>query len=157
MKVCKECKVEKPLTDYYVHKETSDGHLNKCKECVKQRVNKHRELNIDKIIAYDKKRNMLPHRVVARKNYLKTENGKAARKQALLNYKHNYPLKYAAHVITTNAVRDGKLIKETNCSECNSEYKVEAHHDNYTKPLEVRWLCELCHKEWHRHNKPIYN
>lgn len=157
MKVCKSCKVEKPLIDYYVHKETKDGYLNNCKECVKLRVHKHRLNNIDTVNAYDKKRSMLPHRVKARKEYLKTEQGQVARKKALLNYKNNYPLKYAAHMVTRNAIRDGKLIKQTNCSKCNSDYKIEAHHDDYTKPLEVRWLCELCHKEWHRHNKPIYN
>jgi hypothetical protein len=156
MKVCKECKIKKPLTDYYVHKETSDGYLNKCKECVKQRVHKHRINNTITINEYDKKRNILPHRVEARKNYTKTESGKIARKQALLNYKHNYPLKYAAHVITTNAIRDGNLIKKTSCSKCNSTCKIEGHHNDYTKPLDVTWLCELCHKEWHRHNKAIY-
>jgi hypothetical protein len=156
MKVCRSCNKEKALNEYYTHAQMADGYLNKCKVCVKTRVNLHRGNNLDAVRDYDKKRNLLPHRVEARRNYTKTENGKIARKQALLNYKHNYPLKYAAHVITTNAVRDGKLIKETSCSKCNSTCKIEGHHNDYTKPLDVTWLCELCHKEWHRHNKPIY-
>jgi hypothetical protein len=157
MKVCLECNVNKPLTEYYAHAQMQDGHLNKCKDCVKNRVHKHRKNNLDAVRDYDKKRNLLPHRAIARKNYLNTENGKIARKKALLNYKNNHPLKYAAQVIVGNAIRNGELIRSKNCSECNSDYKIEGHHDDYTKPLQVKWLCELCHKEWHRHNKPIYN
>ena len=32
-KVCRECLIEKELSEYYVHKQMGDGHLNICKEC----------------------------------------------------------------------------------------------------------------------------
>jgi hypothetical protein len=156
MKVCRECNEEKPLTDFYKHPRMMDGHLNKCISCVKSRVGKHRELNLEVIREYDNKRANKPHRVQARKDYQKTEAGKLAKKKAMAAYLQRYPMIYAAHVITGNAIRDGKLFKATSCSVCNSIEKIEGHHDDYTKPLDVRWLCEKCHKEWHRHNKPIY-
>lgn len=156
MKVCRQCKVEKPLAEFYKHPRMMDGHLNKCISCVKSRVYKHRELNLETIREYDKKRATKPHRVQSRKDYQKTEAGKLAKKKAMDAYYKKYPMKYAAHVITRNAIRDGKLFPATSCSACNSTEKIEGHHDDYTKPMEVRWLCEKCHKEWHRHNKPIY-
>jgi hypothetical protein len=156
MKVCRECKTEKPLSDFYKHPRMADGHLNKCAECVKSRVTKHREANLEKIQAYDKMRSKKPHRLQAIKDYAKTEAGKLTKKKAMIAYRTRYPMKRAAHVIIGNAVRSGKLIPESSCSVCNSTEKIEGHHDDYTKPLDVRWLCEKCHKQWHRENTPIY-
>jgi hypothetical protein len=156
MKVCRECHVEKPLSDFYKHAAMGDGHLNKCKPCVKSRVNKHREVNLETIREYDKRRSNKPHRVKARKDYQQTEAGKLAKKKAMDAYNKRYPMAYATHVIAGNAIRDGKLIPASSCSICGSAEKIEGHHDDYTKPLDVRWLCEQCHKAWHKINKPIY-
>ena len=156
MKVCQECNTEKPLLEFYKHAAMADGHLNKCIACVKARVGKYREENLEKIREYDKIRNKQPHRVKALKEYIKTEAGKQAKKRAMDSYKKRYPMVRASNVIAGNAMRKGTLVKASNCSACNSTEKIEGHHDDYTKPLDVRWLCESCHKEWHRHNKPIY-
>ena len=156
MKVCRECHVEKPLSDFYKHAAMGDGRLNKCKPCVKSRVNKHREVNLETIREYDKRRSNKPHRVKARKDYQQTEAGKLAKKKAMDAYNKRYPMAYATHVIAGNAIRDGKLIPASSCSICGSVEKIEGHHDDYTKPLDVRWLCEQCHKAWHKINKPIY-
>lgn len=150
MLTCKHCNTEKFDSDFY------DSSKSKCKECIKSAVRLHRDKNIDKIREYDKKRSNEPHRLEVRKDYQKTEAGKLAKKRAIAAYNKRYPMKYATHIITRNAVRDGKLFPATSCSVCNSTKKIEGHHDDYTKPMDVRWLCEKCHKEWHRHNKPIY-
>ena len=150
MLTCKHCNTEKPKEDFYVSSQS------KCKECIKSAVRLHREQNIDRIREYDKQRGNQPHRVEARREYIATEAGKRAKKRAVDAYNKRHPMRYAAHVITSNAIRDGRLIQASNCSVCNSNEKIEGHHDDYTKPLEVRWLCEACHKEWHRHHEPIY-
>ena len=156
MKVCNECQVKKPLDGFYKHAAMADGHLNKCIDCVRARIAKHREANLEKIREYDRRRSNQLHRVKAREEYSKTEAGKRTKKRAMDAYKKRYPMIYASHIVTNNAMRDGKLSQASNCSICKSTEKIEGHHDDYTKPLAVRWLCEQCHKEWHRHNKPIY-
>jgi hypothetical protein len=40
------------------------------------------------------------------------------------------------------------------CEKCGAQ-KAHAHHDDYSKPLVVRWLCPADHVEWHRNNDPI--
>jgi hypothetical protein len=156
MKVCRECNQEKPISEFYKHAKMADGHLNKCIECVKARVAKHREENLERLREYDRERSLLPNRVDARKEYQKTDGGKAAKKRAMDVYKKRNPLIYASRVIVSNAIRDGKLTPADECSVCHSTTSIEGHHDDYTKPLEVRWLCKKCHTHWHRHNKPIY-
>lgn len=43
--------------------------------------------------------------------------------------------------------RRGKLIQQPceNCGSANSQM----HHDDYTKPLQVRWMCRECHGDHH--------
>jgi hypothetical protein len=57
------------------------------------------------------------------------------------------PLKVRAHAAVAKAFRDGTL-KRGKCEECGS-LRVEAHHDDYDKPLDVRWLCRRHHVQLH--------
>ena len=53
-----------------------------------------------------------------------------------------------AREIFNHYVRD-KHIEKQPCEKCGNK-KTEAHHDDYDKPLEVRWLCFKCHRQWHK-------
>jgi len=50
-----------------------------------------------------------------------------------------------AREILNNALASGKIIKPTNCSQCGKIRKLTAHHPDYSKPIEVLWLCYECH------------
>lgn len=73
------------------------------------------------------------------------------RDTALLPWKA-LPLKEAAHREVKHAIGNGTLVRPALCSECGSDRHVpiSAHHDDYNKPLDVRWLCAVCHKVAHR-------
>lgn len=62
-----------------------------------------------------------------------------------------YKLKTAARTTVNRYIRLGYLSKQP-CELCGYEV-VEAHHDDYTKPLEVRWLCRKHHAEHHKNEK----
>jgi ribosomal protein S27AE len=52
-----------------------------------------------------------------------------------------------AHTMVHRAKKAGKLVP-TPCERCGAG-KVDAHHDDYAKPLQVRWLCRACHRAHH--------
>lgn len=58
------------------------------------------------------------------------------------------PEKKKAHKDVENAIRWKRLVKGP-CEVCGAE-KVEAHHDDYSRTLDVRWLCRPHHLEHHR-------
>lgn len=47
------------------------------------------------------------------------------------------------------AVQQGKLISHDVCEKCGGTSNVEAHHENYSEPLNVVWLCRSCHMKRH--------
>lgn len=77
------------------------------------------------------------------KKWQKTEKGKATRER----YADKYPEKIKARSKVSVAVLRGKLTKQP-CEVCG-DANAEAHHEDYTKPLTVRWLCLLHHRESH--------
>jgi hypothetical protein len=65
-------------------------------------------------------------------------------------FQARYPEKAAAHKAVAYAKRMGRLVPAP-CEVCAST-AVQAHHDDYSKHLEVRWLCRRCHRDWHKAN-----
>lgn len=57
-----------------------------------------------------------------------------------------YPEKNKARVALGTAIRYGKIIRPTICEGCKKPNKrIEGHHEDYSKPLDVDWLCKKCH------------
>lgn len=133
LKTCFKCNEVKPLDEFYRHKQMADGHLNKCKECAKRDVGVHRLDNIERIREYDRGRANQPHR-------------QALRGRIVTEWRRNHPDRYAAHCAVNNAVRNG-LLTPLPCLVCGCE--AEAHHPDYSRPLDVVWLCSVHHKQAH--------
>lgn len=137
-KKCFKCQTIKSLFDFYKHSMMLDGYLNKCKECTKKDVAKHRANNLEKVRAYDRERGKRPERIK-----LATEICKAWRAEDKRRQK--------AHSAVFSAIKRGDLVRMS-CVRCGTE-KTEAHHEDYDKPLDVVWLCSPCHKQRHQEIK----
>ena len=124
---CKRCGEVKPADAFYA----SDK--GRCKECVKERVRRRRRTN-PSVQEYDRARAKRPER---------KEHARAITRK----WRAENPAGYAAHSAVSNALRDGRLVRSP-CLFCESEH-VHAHHRDYSKPLEVIWLCPKCHHRLH--------
>jgi len=129
LKTCFKCKEEKPVDNFYRHPQMADGRVNKCKDCNKKDVRENRAKKVDYYRKYDRKR------------------GSRQDKSYRDSYKERFPEKYKAHYLLTNAVRDGRLKKGV-CEKCGRK-DTHGHHNDYSKPLDVRWLCPPCHAKEH--------
>ena len=141
-KPCFVCAQVKPLTDFYKHPKMTDGRLGKCKECTKADVRAN----------YAKTRKFYSESGAARN---KTSRAKASRIRNQRAMRARSPEKYAAWSAVSKEIRAGRLTRGP-CLLCGTTVRVQAHHEDYAKPLEVEWLCFKCHRE-HRHGQVVSN
>lgn len=143
MKQCFKCGDKKPLSEFYRHKKMADGHLNKCKACTKQDVHSHRHgKGRERVLAFDMKRANYPHRIALR-----------AKKTAAWRAAH--PDRKQAQSLLGAAVRTGKILPWPVCAVPDCCSKPEAHHPDYSRPLDVVWLCSAHHKQAHALASPL--
>ena len=81
------------------------------------------------------------------KVYNQSEAGKKSAIIRAKRQKEKNPEKWKARQTLRNAIYRGK-IKKLPCAICG-ELKVQAHHEDYKKPLEVIWFCSKHHKQYH--------
>lgn len=170
---CKQCHIDKDATAFYSSNNT------RCKECVKASVRANRLERIEYYRAFDRARSSQPHRVAARAEYSKTpdgaaahdrarrkyamtdaakaakrayiqsEHGKANRAETMRRQAAKFPERHHARISLGNAVRDGRVIPWPVCAIPDCECKPQAHHPDYSRPLDVVWLCAAHHREAH--------
>ena|SRR3990167_9427485 len=130
-KVCFKCGKRQPQEAFYRHSGMTDGLLGKCKECTKADVRDNYRRNKEQIQVYEKLRQQDPERRARKRAYLRNHNAR-------------HPERSAARIAVNNAVRDGRLQKAP-CVVCGNA-KSEGHHIDYSRPLDVIWLCRHHHR-----------
>lgn len=152
-KTCCVCKANKPISDFHANRKAKDGKSGKCKPCALHAAKIHREQNSDHFKLYDKARATDPARVAARVSYKRTEKGKSSHSASMQRYNEKHPDRYKAKSIFGHQLRIG-AIQPQPCQVCG-EGRTEGHHPDYSRPLDVVWLCVPHHKEVHRMTKEI--
>lgn len=78
-----------------------------------------------------------------------TRNRAVDYQEAIIEWQKAHPEAMKTRKKVWRAVRNGKLIKPNKCTQCKRVTKLSGHHDDYSKPLELLWLCSSCHKLKH--------
>lgn len=152
-KACPGCGQAKPLSEFHRNQTRSDGRQTYCKACQRARIDTTKSAKRTEQQKKWKRENrervaMGKKRWAAQNRERKTEQGK--------RYKERHSEKVRAHTAVAHAIRDGKLLKPDSCEDCGGlppSSNLHGHHEDYSKPLEVEWLCTRCHGV--RHSQPV--
>lgn len=145
-RTCRICRQVKTIEEFPVYSAKGiKGHRHACRVCwnkkwtpvVVRHGNRYYHENVGGYRDRAKARTAERHK--------KDRVGHVQRNRA---YADRHPLKHAAKVSVMIAVRSGRLARKP-CEVCG-EFPSQAHHDDYSKPLDVLWLCTVHHGERHR-------
>lgn len=167
-KWCYACCTYRAYTQFGKNKSKKGGLSTECRSCKKVSDAayhlKHRAERLVAMKEYQKK-NCEKLRIkaieYARSDTGRTHNIKATRKYynthkkeiSIRMYENNHTLhkdKYVARYKASNAIKLKKIIPPANCQDCHKKGGVEAHHEDYTKPFDLVFLCKKCHNKRHR-------
>ena len=165
-RICTVCKEEKTYNCFYKSKNGKNGYGAQCKVC---RLEEGREYyknnpeiclakherwskrNPDKVLKNQRayyERNK--EKILDKLRESRKENGYANTKA----YRKRNREKIECHNYVRLALKFGNLIKPDSCEICKNKCTPHAHHTDYTKPIEVVWMCRKCHGEEHRRILP---
>lgn len=152
MITCTKCKIEKSEDEFYPDKKKKNGLQSWCKSCcynlnkewVKNNSERRNEVyrkwcknNLEKIEKYKPKKREIDK--INKRRYRK-EHPELWIENRKKYWKNAYQIVY-------KALKTGKLKKKP-CEACGKK-KAHAHHEDYDKPFEIKWLCPLHHKQYH--------
>lgn len=134
LKRCSECGRDLPLTEFNKHKSRKDGLQDRCRDCF-SRYNKARyAANREKF-----KSDVAEYRASHPEACLETRLRTCAKN----------PTRENANKAVDAAIKAGVIKNPGVCYGCgckSGEHRIEAHHHDYSSPLDVVWLCTPCHK-----------
>ena len=156
MKTCFKCGNTKPLGDFYRHPQMADGHLGKCKTCAIQdaRDRYHIKVNDMEWVWEERARNRDKYRRLYGTWNHDANAARAAQRRWTRNNRH----KRHAQAVLAYALRRARIAKPKTCQRCGAEPShrdLHGHHHDYSKPLDVEWICSGCHGVEHRAARPV--
>jgi hypothetical protein len=86
--------------------------------------------------------------------YRSSPSGKIATKASYERSRIKFPERIFARHVVRAAILAG-YITPLPCERCGGKTKTHAHHRDYSRPLDVEWLCIPCHADEHSHNRAI--
>lgn len=152
-KLCRTCGETKPLAAYYRVTRGRLGRGTECRLCAGQRYRAYYANNSEK----NKARARAWRKANPEKDRLKVARWRAANPEkyraAIDRWESVRPeakrLMARVHQAVCVARKSGRIIKPSACEECGATgCQIDAAHRDYSRPLDVRWLCRPCHSRW---------
>lgn len=135
-KRCTKCGETKAVEEFNRHHDRKDGLQTRCRPCQALATRESRRRHSDHANAVSR----------ARRKREGEKRKLQQRKQRHRDRKDKTPARRA----TLLAIRKGVLVRPDACGKCGAtERAIHAHHTDYSKPLEVEWLCPPCHADAH--------
>jgi hypothetical protein len=143
LKKCFKCQQEKRRCEFYAHPMMGDGLLGKCKVCTKLDVAERIERKkLEPEWMRQERKRCRDKQERRREAGLDKRQYPEIQKRWHENNKH----KSKAQHLARHAMKKNVIPRQTNCNRCGvSGVRLEMHHADYSKPLEVEWLCTKCH------------
>lgn len=167
-RICRKCHEEKSLSELTKNKRLKDGVDRICKPCTNAMFSDWVDRNKEHYDEWRKGYSSGAGRESRKRRRVDLRARSRAFDEANPNYKKEYNARnrerinaearernrknkteHNARGMVRLAIRNGTLSKPSGCSSCHAAIKVEAHHSDYTKPLDVAWLCRSCHQVLH--------
>lgn len=164
MKRCSKCQRVLPVGEFNRHTSTRDGLRPDCKACVSKYKKDYYAANIDRIRKRRREHyvaNADRIRERSREYYVSNTPACSERRRQYYQdhheeirryfrrYRQDNPSKVKAQNVVNSLVRNGTITRPDTCSACGGGGRIEAHHDDYSKPLDIQWLCRSCHRRHH--------
>ena len=131
-KRCTKCHQYKTEAGFYEMAATKDGLRPDCKSCRKAATRKYHQTEQGQ---------------ASRRRYKQNKNRPVVARRARQRHRRKYPLATFVYVRVARAIRTGEITRPAHCEQCLMPHKyIYAHHENYSKPLEIVWLCSPCHR-----------
>jgi len=67
-------------------------------------------------------------------------------------YRRHLKMITKTHSAVNSAIKKGIIKKPHKCSMCGEEGNLVGHHEDYSKPIDVIWVCRRCHSKIHMKN-----
>jgi len=131
---CRVCGEDKPIDQMATKHTAPGGKANICKPCDCTRLQRQYVADHDRI------------RSQRKVHY--QEHREALIQVKLTRYRGE---EYYARQEAYKARKRGTLVPTAACADCGiSDGAIHGHHEDYSQPLSVEWLCPACHGKRHR-------
>ena len=152
-KVCTKCKLEFPLSDFYKQKNGPQGRTSECKKCRRIRSSLYAAGHLEQRAENSRKHseNLLKRRKLF-KDLARQLNLSTIKEEGFEEYKRKCEdnIKKQCRLYLNTAIANGYIVKPNSCEECGQfHHMIHGHHFDYSKPLNVMWLCPTCHFALH--------